>query len=103
MGYVAKRWLVYAFTYEQGVAMSGVVRAVDPADATEELDLKVSDRDFDVLDDWLMWSGYRSDWVHRIHGNVIDHAVWVEATKDPAVPFEWVFEDPVEVVHRRAL
>ena len=103
---VAKRWLVYAFPkvdFESGPAKDGLVQVLDPDNKEEVLTLKVSDHDCDDLDDWIQASGYRSDWVYKVHNKVIDAPVWVEATKDVAVPFEWEFDDPIEVVGRRPL
>jgi hypothetical protein len=103
---VAKTWLVYAFTkedFEHGPAKQGLVQVIDPDNKDEVLTLKVSDHDCDDLDDWIAARGYRSDWVYRVHNKVIDAPVWVEATKNVAVPFEWEFDDPTEVVDRRLL
>jgi len=99
---MAKKWLVYAFTFEDfehGLAKQGLVEAIEP-DSEDEVLLKVSERDCDQLDDWIAARGYRSDWVYRVRKGVVETPVWVEATADAGVPFEWEFDDAVDVVDR---
>jgi hypothetical protein len=36
---------------------------------------------------------YRSGWVYRLRNGGVDQPIWLEATEDAAIPFEWEFDD----------